>query len=123
MWLSSRSGAGSVLVVSVVGAVAEHGVEDVAAAAGQADEGGVVFLALGSFAVVVGAAGRVVQGGERGEEERAFELAVAGPGGMLAPDAGAGAAGDGSDAGVGGQVPGGRSWRRRRLRAGCGLRS
>ena len=68
-------------------AVAEHGVEDVAAAAGEADEGGVVFLALGSFAVVVGAAGGVVQGGERGEEERAFELAVAGSGRVLAADA------------------------------------
>jgi hypothetical protein len=70
--------------VSVVGAVAEHRVEDVAAAAGQADERGVVLLALGSFAVVVGPAGRVVQSGERGEEERPFQLAVAGPGRMLA---------------------------------------
>ena len=67
MWLSSRSGSG--LGVAVVGAVAEHGVEDVAAAAGEADEGGVVFLALGSFAVVVGPAGGVGQGGERGEDE------------------------------------------------------
>ena len=38
----------------VVGAVAEHGVDDVAAAAGQADYGSVVALALGAFAVVVG---------------------------------------------------------------------
>jgi hypothetical protein len=38
--------------VAVVGAAAEHGVEDVAAAAGEADQGGVVFLALGVFAVV-----------------------------------------------------------------------
>jgi hypothetical protein len=74
------------LGVSVVGAVAEHGVEDVAAAASQADESGVVLLALSPFAVVVGPAGRVVQGSERGEEERAFELAVPGPGGMLTLD-------------------------------------
>jgi hypothetical protein len=41
----------------VEGFVAEHGVEDVAASSCEADEGGVVFLAFGSFAVVVGAAG------------------------------------------------------------------
>jgi hypothetical protein len=34
--------------------VAKHGVQDVAAAPGEADEGGVVFLAFGSFPVVVG---------------------------------------------------------------------
>jgi len=38
--------------------VAEHGEQDVNAAAGEADEGGVVFLTLGAFAVVVGAAER-----------------------------------------------------------------
>ncbi len=38
--------------------VAKHGVDDVDAAAGEADQGGVVPLALGSFPVVVGAAGR-----------------------------------------------------------------
>jgi hypothetical protein len=36
------------------GVGAEHGVQDVDAAAGEADQGGVVFLALGSFPVVVG---------------------------------------------------------------------
>lgn len=40
-------------------AVAEHGVRDVAAFWGEAGWGGVVPLALGSFAVVVGAAGGV----------------------------------------------------------------
>lgn len=51
LWfLSSRCGR----FCLVVGAVAEHGVEDVAAAAGEADEGGVVLLASGSFPVVVG---------------------------------------------------------------------
>ena len=34
--------------------VSDHGEQDVGLAAGQADEGGVVFLALGSLAVVVG---------------------------------------------------------------------
>ena len=43
--------------VSAKSWVVGHGVEDVAAAAGEADEGGVVLLALGPFAVVVGAAG------------------------------------------------------------------
>ena len=52
----------------------EHRVEDVASSACQADEGGVVFLSFGAFAVVVGAAGGVVQCGECGEEEGAFEF-------------------------------------------------
>ena len=48
LWVrSSRSGL-------VDGAVAEHRVEDVGAAASQADEGGVVAFACGAFAVVVG---------------------------------------------------------------------
>lgn len=38
------------------GAVAEHGVQDVATAAGQADQGGVVALVLIAFALVVGGA-------------------------------------------------------------------
>jgi hypothetical protein len=69
---------------------------------GEADEGGVVFLAFGSFAVVVGAAGWVGQCGERGQEERPFEFSVAGSCRVLAFDRGAGAAGDRGDAGVGG---------------------
>ena len=36
----------------VVGVVAEHGEDDVAAAAGQAHDRGVVVFALGTFAVV-----------------------------------------------------------------------
>jgi hypothetical protein len=69
--------------------VFEHGVQDVAAAAGQADEGGVVLLALGPFAVVVGAADRVgTQRGERGQEEGALEVLVPGPGRVLASDGG-----------------------------------
>src|SRR5690625_977056 len=39
----------------VEGAVAEHGVQDVDAASREADQGGVVLLAGGAFAVVVGA--------------------------------------------------------------------
>jgi hypothetical protein len=56
------------------------------------------FLAGGSFAVVVGPAGTVGQGGECGEEEGSFELFVP------AADGGAGAAGDGREAGVAGEV-------------------
>jgi len=61
----------------VEGLVLEHGVEDVASASGEADQGGVVLLSLGAFAVVVAAAGRVAQGCERGQEQGTFELAVA----------------------------------------------
>lgn len=46
---------GELVVGLVEGAVAEHGVEDVAASAGEGDEGLVVAFALGDFAVVVGA--------------------------------------------------------------------
>jgi hypothetical protein len=102
LWAGFRFG------VSVVGLVAEHGVKDVAVSSGQADEGGVVVLAFGAFAVVVGPAGGVFEGGERGEEERAFEFAVAGSGGVFAPlieDSEVGVTG--GDAGVGGQVGGG----------------
>jgi hypothetical protein len=69
--------------------VAEHGEQDVAAA-GQADECGVVFLALGSFAVVVGAADGVgAQRGECGQEQGSFEALVPGAGWELASNAGA----------------------------------
>jgi hypothetical protein len=40
MWLSSRSGRGFWFGMPVVGLVAEHRVEDVAASSGEADEGG-----------------------------------------------------------------------------------
>jgi hypothetical protein len=65
-------------------AVAEHGVDDVGSAAGQADQGGVVAFALGAFAVVVGAACRVRQRGERREEQRGFQGVVAALGAGLA---------------------------------------
>lgn len=86
----------------------EHGVEYVDAASGQAHQRGVVFLALGSFAVVVGPAGRVLRRGERGQEEGAFEVFVPGSGWVLAADAEPGSAGDGRQPGVGGQVAAGR---------------
>lgn len=46
-------------------AVFEHGEQDIDSAPGEADECGVVFLALGSFPVVVGPADGI--GSERGE--------------------------------------------------------
>jgi hypothetical protein len=45
-----------------------------------------------------------VQGGERGQEQRSFEFAIAGVGGMFTLDRGAEDAGGRGDAGVGGQV-------------------
>jgi hypothetical protein len=82
---------------SVEDLVAEQGEQDVAAASGQTVEGGVVFLAFGSFALVVGAVGGVREGREGGGEERTFECAVAGAGGVLAADTGAGAVGEWGD--------------------------
>ena len=86
-------------------AVFEHAVDHVASAAREADDGGVVALALFVFALVVGD-GRRVFGGrdERGLPQRVLEAFVAPSGGSLALDAGAGLAGGRSDAGVGGQV-------------------
>jgi len=82
------------------GCRAKHRVEDVPASSGEADEGGVVFLALGSFAVVVGPGCGVVQRGERGEEHGPFELLVAGPAGVLAVDRSAGSSSDRGEASV-----------------------
>ena len=86
-------------------AVFEHAVDHVASAAREADDGGVVALALFAFALVVGD-GRRVFGGrdEQGLPQRVPEAFVAPSGGSLALDAGAGLAGGRSDAGVGGQV-------------------
>ena len=86
-------------------AVFEHAVDHVASAAREADDGGVVALALFAFALVVGD-GRRVFGGrdERGLPQRVLEAFVAPSGGSLALDAGAGLAGGRSDAGIGGQV-------------------
>lgn len=57
----------------VKGSVSEHGVEDVGASAGEADEGGVALIGFGSLAVVVGVAGGVVKGRERGQEHSSLE--------------------------------------------------
>lgn len=86
-------------------AVFEHAVDYVAASAREADDSGVVVLALFAFALVVGD-GRRVFGGrdEQGLSQRVPEAFVAPSGGSLALDAGAGLAGGRSDAGVGGQV-------------------
>ena len=86
-------------------AVFEHAVDHVASAAREADDGGVVALALFVFALVVGDGRRVFGAGdEQGLPQRVPEAFVAPSGGSLALDAGAGLAGDRSDAGVGGQV-------------------
>ena len=86
-------------------AVFEHAVDHVASAAREADDGGVVVRALFAFALVVGNGRRVFGAGdEQGLPQRVPEAFVAPSGGSLALDAGAGLAGDRSDAGVGGQV-------------------
>ena len=68
-------------------AVFEHAVDHVASAAREADDGGVVALALFAFALVVGD-GRRVFGGrdERGLPQRVLEAFVAPSGGSLALD-------------------------------------
>ena len=65
-------------------AVAEHGVEHVAASACECDEGLVVAFALGDFPVVVGTGDGVAESRESGKEQRAFEDLVAAPRGVLA---------------------------------------
>ena len=77
-------GGGEVAVVS------DHGVEDVGLAAGEADECGVVPLALGSFAIVVGPGfGVGSQGCEGGHEQGVLQSFVAAAVDVLAADAGA----------------------------------
>src|SRR5688572_28940353 len=67
--------------------VAEYCVQDVDAASGQRDDGLVVGLAGGTFAVVVGAADRIaLQGAERRLVEDAFEDAVAAGGPLQVAD-------------------------------------
>ena len=91
----------------VEGSVFEHAVDHVAASAREADDGGVVVFALFAFALVIGHGGRVFGGcDERGLPQRVLEAFVAPPGGPFAFDAGAGLAGDGRYARVGGQMGG-----------------
>ena len=82
----------------------EHGEDDVAAAAGQADEGGVVAFAFGSFAVVEGFGGGVAQGGEGGQEHSVLEPVVSAAALGFAVEGLAGLACDRGQAGVGGEL-------------------
>lgn len=103
LWVSSsRGGEGRLAGL----AVAERGEQDVGAAAGEADEGGVVRLTFGAFAGVVGPARGVGQAGERGEEQRAFEVLLPPRGEVFAAGCWTGAVGDWCQAGVGGEVSG-----------------
>jgi hypothetical protein len=79
MSLSSREGGWGGLAgdgVPVGLAVPEHGEQDVDAAAGQTDQGGVVSLASSPFPVVVGATRRILQTGECRQEQGALESVV-----------------------------------------------
>jgi hypothetical protein len=58
--------------------------QDVDAAAGEADEGGVVALLLGPLVVVVGPAGRIPETGESRHEQRRLQGVVAALGAVLA---------------------------------------
>ncbi len=82
--------------------------EHVDAAAGEAEDGLVVPLALGALAVVVGAGGRVLQAREGGQEQGVLESMVAMTARHVAPDRGAGLAWRRAQAGVGGEVGRGR---------------
>lgn len=70
----------------VEGSVAEHGEQDADAVAREAEEGLDVGFAAGSAAVVVAAGGGTVEGRERGEEHRPFQLPVPASGGVFAVD-------------------------------------
>ncbi len=63
-----------------IGAVAEHHEQHVDPLSGQAEECLGVGLSSGPAFVVVGAGGGIVQGGERGQQHRAFQLPVAASG-------------------------------------------
>src|SRR5690606_39281136 len=102
--LSSSESRGSRFVE---GSVAEHGEQDADAVSGEAEEGLGVGFDAGSAAVVVGPGGGIVEGCERGEEHRSFQLPVPGSGGVFAVDRRAGLPGRRSESGVGGQVTGG----------------
>src|SRR5947209_18327157 len=83
-------------------AVAQHGVQDVDASAGEGEDGLVVAFAFGSFAVVEGAAGGVVKRAERGLVEDPFEGLVAAAGALEVADL-ARLLEDGRQAGCGGE--------------------
>ena len=110
----------------VEGSVFEHAVDHVAAPTREADDGGVVVFALFRVCACNRPRRRVFGGcDERGLPQRVLEAFVAPPGGPFAFDAGAGLAGDGRYARVGGQM-GGRfevGDVAADARAGCCLRS
>lgn len=85
-------------------ALADHGVQDVDSAACQAGQRGRVGLAFGSFAVVVDPAWWVLEAGERGHVEGAFEGPVTAVGLVLALDSASRLSGCRSEAGVRGDV-------------------
>jgi len=67
-------------------ALAEHRVEHIDAAAGEAQDGLVVALALSALAVVVSARRRVLQAGKGSQEQRVLEAVVAKPAGQVGID-------------------------------------
>src|SRR5690606_41618540 len=67
----------------VEGAVAEHGVQDVAAASREAGRGGVVLLAGAAVSAAVGACGGGGQRGGRGQAARPAQLRGAAPAGVF----------------------------------------
>ena len=69
----------------VEGAVFEHAVDHVAAAAGEADDGGVVVFALFPFAFVVGDRGRVFDAGDEQDCHSAFLSRLLPPRAGLSP--------------------------------------
>ena len=86
---SSRERGGRAVGLLAVGLlVAEHGEQDVAAAAGQADECGVVFVSCPG-PVLRSCDGFGAQRGECGQEQGSFEVLVPGAGWELASNAGA----------------------------------
>ena len=107
---SSRERGGRAVGLLAVGLlVAEHGEQDVAAAAGQADECGVVFVSCPG-PVLRSCDGVGAQRGESGQEQGSFEVLVPGAGWELVSDAGVGASGDRRQAGAGGEVSAVRNW-------------
>lgn len=90
----------------VQGAIAQHRVEHIRAAACQSDQGLVMALALGSLAVAVRPRGRMLQRSEGREEQGPLQALVAPAGHVLTVDRGPGTAGDRGDAGVRSQVGG-----------------
>ena len=86
----------------------DHGEDDVAAAAGEADDSGVVLLAFGSLAVVEGSGVGRAERCERGEEHGVFESVVASSRLGLAADRLPGLSGHGCEPGVGSEFVAGR---------------